>query len=165
MCDHHLFGQVFISKAICLLETITQSNFIRVLFLHYPAINWAEDISDLQLSATCAWGFCATKVKPLLPYMLQLNNTFFGFRLCNSSGPSIPEMKDPPLLSPSAQELSEASPAAKNTVPNNSDDRSAGCHCPSLRTPPSQPQPPSPAPSLPPKVVLLQQTGSKNWFV
>lgn len=53
-------------KAICPLETI-QSNLVQVLFLHYRALSYAEHISDLHSSATCARGFCTTEVKPLLP--------------------------------------------------------------------------------------------------
>lgn len=125
-------------KAICPLETIIQSNLIQVLFLCYQAINWAEYYCHLH----CAQGFCATKAKPRPPYMLQLDNTLFGFNLCISSGQSTPEV-DPSLLSPSAlcsaQELSEASPAAKNRVPNNAADQSAGCHRLSLQILPSQP--------------------------
>lgn len=143
-------------KAICSLKP----NLIQVVFLHYKAISWAEDMSDLHLSTTCALSFCTTKVKPVLPYMLQLDNTLFRFRLCISSGKSTPEQKDTSLLSPSAhypaQEHFEASLAAKNTVPNNSADRSTCCHFPSFWIPSSQPQPPSSAPSFLPKLVLLQ---------
>jgi len=148
------------SKAICPLEIIIQPNLVQILFLHYQAVSWAECISDLHLSTTYAWGFCAAEAKPLLPciYMLQLANTSSGFQLCISNGQSIPKMKDPSLLSPSAlysaQELSEASLAAKKSVPNNSADQRAGCHCPFLQIPLYQSQPPSSTPSLLPKLVL-----------
>lgn len=121
------------SQKQSVLETIIQSNLKQVLFLHYQAINWAGGIRVCAQPQQSHFSHsCCSLMTPL-----------FGFRLGISHGRLIPEMEDPSVLAPSAlssaQELSEASLAAENRVPNNAADQSTGCHHPSQQIPPSQP--------------------------
>lgn len=126
------YGPKFLPKAICPRDNYSvkcQAGFIPSLSSHKLGKRYQ--------------GLRTTTAKPLLPFMLQFDDPLFGFRLGISHGRLIPEMEDPSVLAPSAlssaQELSEASLAAENRVPNNAADQSTGCHHPSQQIPPSHP--------------------------